>query len=242
MLVSGVIALAALPLPLFVIAWRETGSRLAGGLAVVFGSLGWYMPAHVLNWGKYPALFGVPVVLFTVAAAYLSNVGADAGHGRRGLQVLAAVGACVAVLIHTRSLILLGILLMAWLFSGLWLGRPPIQRRLAIGVVVAGLVMEVLMLVRIPVLAPLLDPYLGAGIWITALAGLLGVFAFKSYPRFAFATVLALALLCLGLFIPVPGFSSGPLLDRPLVEMVLFVPLALLGAAGFAALATMIPA
>jgi hypothetical protein len=236
MLVSGAIALAALPIPLFVIPYHETGSRSAGLLAVLLGSLGWYMPGYVLDWGKYPALFVVPVVVFTLSAAYLAGVAAENTPGKRGLQILALIGTGVALAIQTRSIILLAMMLAAWLLSNLWVVRPATQRLLAAALTFAGLIGVLIVLGRSPVLSPVLDPYLGNGIWITGLVGLLGVFAFKTYPRLAFASVCALVLLCLGLFIPVPRFASGPLLDRPLVEMVLFAPLSILGAAGFAAI------
>jgi len=48
--------------------------------------------------------------------------------------------------------------------------------------------------------------------------------------------LLMAAFLLAGLFIPSPDPAFGTLLDRPLVEMVLFIPLAVLGGAGFAGL------
>jgi len=236
MLVSGVIALAALPIPLFVIPYHATGSKSAGLLAVLLGTLGWYMPGHVLNWGKYPAVFVVPVLLFTLDAAYLGGLADQNFRSRRGLRILAVVGACVAAAIQTRSVVLIAVVLAAWVGSGLWQRRPAAQRFLAASLMIAALISEVLLLGRSPVLSPVLDPYLGSGVWITALVGVLAAFAFAGFPRLAFACLLSVVLLILGLFIPGPDFASGPLLDRPLVEMLLFAPLAVLGATGFAAM------
>jgi len=81
MLVSGVVALVALPFALYVIPFQVTGSRLAGVFAVFVGGIGWYVPAYVLNWGKYPALFGFALVLFTLDVAYLAHLARAGGRG-----------------------------------------------------------------------------------------------------------------------------------------------------------------
>jgi hypothetical protein len=237
MLVSGVFMVAALPIPLFVVASRETGSGLAGLAAVLLGSLGWYMPAHVLNWGKYPGLLGASVLLFALTSAYLASA-APRSSERRVFFVLSVISAFVTTVVHSRSIILFAVMLASWLLSTLWLRRPTSQRLVAFGLVVLLLIGEVVLLVGEPVLQIVLDPYLGSGIWITCIVGLLAPFAFIRYPRLAFSCLLCLAFLLLGLFIPGPDFASGPLLDRPLIEMVLFIPLALVGAAGSSALAS----
>lgn len=237
-LVSGQIAAAALPIPLFVIVGRETASQLGGSLAVLLGALGWYMPAHALNWGKYPALFGVAVLVSALAAIYLAGTSVPRSPGRRGLLIVSLIGACAAFAIHTRLIILLAIMIGSWILSSLWLYRPLLQRLLLAGLVILVVVVECVLLAREPVLHPVLDPYLGPGIWITCLVCLLAPFAFARFPRLAFGSVLSVGLLLLGMFIPGPGLASGPLLDRPLVEMVLFIPLALAGAAGAVALAS----
>ena len=41
--------------------------------AVTLGALGWYMPAHAVNWGKYPALFGLPAMLGAISLAYVAS-------------------------------------------------------------------------------------------------------------------------------------------------------------------------
>jgi len=73
--------------------------------------------------------------------------------------------------------------------------------------------------------------YLGDG-----LIGALSIIAFRKYPRLAFSALLTVALLTGGLFIPVPGSPYLTLLDRPLVEMLMFIPLAILGGLGCAGL------
>ncbi len=59
MLVFGQIILTVLPLPLFFIVRHVTQSDWAGMLAAILSAFGWYMPAHAVDWGKYPALMSL---------------------------------------------------------------------------------------------------------------------------------------------------------------------------------------
>jgi hypothetical protein len=235
MLASGQILLAAIPISLFLLAHRETGTQAAGFFAVGLGAVGWYMPAHALNWGKYPALFSLPLLMFTLNAWYL---GANSASGRavsRRILVLAALGGCVAFLIHTRSIILLGIGILASVAAAWWATRSTALRKLLLVLTLLALVFEGASVSRSAVLASVLEPYLGRGIWITLFVGLLSVAAFRRFPRLCFVALITVVLLLGCMFVPSPGFTSTTLLDRPLVEMVLFIPLALLGSAGLAA-------
>jgi hypothetical protein len=232
MLVSGQFVLAAIPMCLFVVVRRETRSIVAGLMAVVLGIAGWYMPAYAVNWGKYPALFSLPPILFCLNAAYLARRWEDAH--RRALLILAACAAGVAFLVQTRSIILLGIALAAWWLAGRWVPRSGPQRWLVVGLIILILVVQAVVIAVDPILSSVLDPYVGSGVPITVVVALLGIAAFRKHARFAFACLSSIMLLWLGLYLPVPGFAPSSLLDRPLVEMVSFVPLALIGAAGLA--------
>jgi hypothetical protein len=232
-LVSGQIVLAAIPMCLFVVVRREARSTAAGFMAVILGIAGWYMPAYAVNWGKYPALFSLPPILFCLEAAYLA--GRSEGSRKRALLILSACAAGVAFLMQTRSIILLAIALAAWWLSGRWLSRSGPQRWLVVGLINLILVVQAVVIGFDPILSGVLDPYIGNGASITAFVALLGIAALRKHPRLAFACLSSIMLLWLGLYLPVPGFAASSLLDRPLVEMVLFVPLALIGAAGLAA-------
>jgi hypothetical protein len=66
----------------------------------------------------------------------------------------------------------------------------------------------------------------------------MAILALRDFPRLALACLLALALMLAALFIPVsPGLG---LLDRPLGEMALFLPLAFLGGLGASRLPRML--
>jgi hypothetical protein len=234
MLVSGQLVLAAVPIPFFLIVHRETGSTVSGIFAVVLAGLGWYMPAHAINWGKYPALFSLPAILTTINLAYLAGEPALDPHSRRKLVSLAVLAGCVAFFVHTRALLVLAVICTAWALAAWWCRQRRLPQSILLTLVILVLTGEGMGLAADPALAQVLDPYLQSGIWITILVGLLSGFAFRAYPRLAFASLLTVALLFLTLFLPVPALVSGTLLDRPMVEMLLFIPLAVVGGAGFA--------
>ena len=232
MLVFGQIVLAALPFCLFVIVRRETGSAAAAFVAVALGSAGWYMPAYAVNWGKYPALFSLPVILFCLTVALLASR-AD-GRRQMTLLILSAIAAGAAFLLQTRSVVLLAIGLASWWLARRWSSRSSAQRWVIIGLVLLVLTVQIVVIAIDPIFSSVLGPYVGPGFSVTAVVALLGIVGYWKHPRFAFTCLCAIMLLFLGLRLPVPAFAPSALLDRPLVEMVLFVPLAVLGAAGVA--------
>lgn len=235
MLASGQIVLASVPLSLFFIAHRETGSTLAGIFSVILGAVGWYMPAFAVNWGKYPALFSLPAILFTLNVAYLARDGERPPAAARGLPVLAALGTGAAFFIHTRSLAVLALMLCASAIAAAWTRRPLVQRMVLFAVAIVGLMVEALLISRNQVLASTLNPYLGRGLAITVLVALLAAPAFRAYPWLSFSALLTIVFFLGALFVPIPGIAATTLLDRPFVEMLVFIPMTLIGAAGSAA-------
>jgi len=129
---------------------------------------------------------------------------------------------------------LLAIALAAWWLASRWVSREGLSRWLVLGPVILILIAEAVGVAVNPILSPVLDPYIGSGASITVFVGFLAIAGFRWYPRLALACLSSIMLLLLGLFLPAPGLAVSPLLDRPLVEMVLFVPLAVLGATGAA--------
>jgi hypothetical protein len=232
MLVSGQMVLAAAPLPLYMLVHRSTGSRVAGLFAVVVGALGWYTPAHAVNWGKYPALFAILPMLGAIDLAYLAGDCGEDSKRRRVLLALAVFVAIAAFIIQTRTIIVLAMMLVSWMLASRWCMLPSLRRWLLVAA--ALLVMAALgeHISRDALLAQALDPYLRAGLGVTVLIGLLLIFAFRSSPQLAFGSLLTILLLLAGLVFPAPFPEAGTLLDRPLVEMLLWIPLSLAGAVG----------
>jgi hypothetical protein len=75
---------------------------------------------------------------------------------------------------------------------------------------------------------------------ITSAVLFLSIFAYRSYPGLAFSCIVSCLLLLICLFIPLQnlflGLANITLLDRPFVEMILYLPLTLLGGFGLAGL------
>jgi hypothetical protein len=241
MLTSGQMALALISLSMYLLVHRATGSRFAGLSAVLLGSFGWYMPGHAVNWGKYPALFSLLAILSAVNLAYLACEASTEPPRRRGLAILALASACVAVALHTRSLVVLVIIVIAWRLSGRWRAATPTRQRLALAAVLALTAGLGAYLLREPLLGQALHPYLGAGVSLTLAAGVLFVFSILRFPRMAFASWLVLTCLLAALLLPAPVARWGSLLDRPLVEIVLFLPLTIIAALGAAGLRLSLP-
>jgi hypothetical protein len=239
MLIFGQIILAMIPLSVFFLVRHETRSNPAGILAVLLAGFGWYMPAHAMDWGKYPALASLSLIAFVLSLAYLSvrqNRTLSAGK-YWSLNAILFLAFVAAVFTHSRSLIIFGIFILGWMITTLWQRLPKLPQWIFFGGVLLGVVAEVTYIQTEAVLSPLFDPYLNKGLWITGLVLFLTIFAQWAYPKLTFFLILSIALMLGSLFIPaegIPGYTNLTLLDRPFVEMILFLPLAFLGGVGLA--------
>jgi hypothetical protein len=239
-LILGQVIVAALPLSMFSIIKQETQSGAAAVFAMLLVAFGWYMPAYAVNWGKYPALTSLPLITFVMSLAYLALRHKDALSGRQtlGLYAVLGLGILVTILFHSRALIVLGILALAWILATGWQRLTKLFRALTLFAVLVGIVLIIMFVRTKDVFGLLFDPYWEKGALVTTVILFLAIFAQWRYPRLAFASILVILLLFGGLLIPieVPGYGTLTLLDRPFVEMILYLPLSLLGGAGVAGL------
>jgi len=245
MLVLGQMVLACMPVSVFFLVKYLTRSSNAGIFAVILSAFGWYMPAHAANWGKYPALMSLALIPFVVSLAYvvLQNQGAVTPQNKWKQYIILVISIGVTVLFHSRSLIIFMIVALAWIIAA-WLGRLSLRNRALIFITVfIGLVFEIIFIQRQSIFLPLFDPYLNKGIWITVLVLLLSVFALREYSQVVFVCLLSVCMFLGSLFvpIPVPGYGALTFLDRPLVEMILYLPLSLIGGLGLAGLEKLLP-
>ena len=240
MLILGQIILAAIPLSVFFLIKHETKSNNAGVFAVLLASFGWYMPAHVLDWGKYPALASLALIQFVLSAAYLFFQYKNTLSSRKywGLIATFSAGILASAFAHSRSFVIFGIMLLTWITARWWRKLPKISQSLVLYVVILGTVSEFIFIQRQDVLTLVFDPYINKGMLITSMILLLFVFALKAHPQLTFSIVFAIFLLLASLFVPIklPGYVDLTLLDRPFVEMILYLPLSLIGGLGLAGL------
>jgi hypothetical protein len=241
MLIFGQIILALIPFPMFFLVRHETKSDMSGWFALLLSAFGWYMPAHAVDWGKYPAMMSLGLIPFVLSLPYLifQQTSGISVRNRWILYGILGISAVLSVFTHSRSLIILGIVFLAWV-AVTWLEKR--LRRwmsLAFLLVVIVTIVQVVFILRQDILVLLFDPYLIKGVPVTVLVLGLSILAWMVYPRLAFVSVLTMTLLFASLFVPVtiiPGYRDLTLLDRPFVEMILFLPLSLLGGLGLAGL------
>ncbi|HAV78740.1 MAG TPA: hypothetical protein DCX53_15430 [Anaerolineae bacterium] len=242
MLILGQVILAVMPLTFFFIIRYATQSTWAGMFAVILSALGWYMPSHAVDWGKYPALMSLSLIPLVLSLAYWLGKKNDMELSWKRILLYTLFGASILVtaFVHSRSLIVIVIALIAWIVSDWWMKLHLANKRLILFVLLGVILSEIIVVQRHGVMSLLFDPYLNKGILTTSLVVLLSVFAYKEYPQLTFSSLLTICLLVVSLFIPVNGFVPGrtnlTLMDRPYVEMILFIPLSFLGGLGFAGL------
>ena len=246
MLILGQIILAMLPIPFFFIVRRLTRSSWAGWFAVIVSAFGWGMPAHAVDWGKYPALLSLSMILFVLYLSYVLLRNKDTLSTKNKMLLYGALGMSLvgSVFVHSRVAIVFVFTLISWGVSAWWGRLTANQKRVLFFFLICIISVELIFIQKHTVLFLLLDPYIHTGIWTSALILFLSAFAYRSFSQLTFAIFFIIALLLISLFIPladvIPGHTLLTLMDRPYVEMILFMPLSLLGCLGFANLEKMI--
>ena len=242
MLVLGQMLVAVIPLSIFFIPRYATKSNSAGILAVLLAAFGWYMPAYAVNWGKYPALASLILIQFVLSLAYLAVQSRESFSKRKAWALYALLISAILIsgFVHSRSLIVIGIAVLAWIVANWWRKLARLPRALVFFLLITGIVIEIIYIQAQGMLHLLFDPYGAKGLLVTLLILFLSIFAQRSYPQLTFATILGIFLVICAIFIPmlpfIPGYFNLTLLDRPFVEMILYLPLSLLGGLGLAGL------
>lgn len=241
-LVLGQMIIAVAPLSVFFLIQHITGSKSAAIFAVLLAGFGWSMPAYALNWGKYPAVTSLALIPFVLSMLYLA-VQSGNELPKQKQRILYTVLACATAacgILHSRALVAITIAGIAWILAGWWLKRSRQSRGILSCALLTGIVLVGLLIDRQDVFDPLFNPYLRQGRYVTATIFLLSAFAFQLYPRWTFASLAAIFFLLCALFVPtldlIPRLADRTLLDRPFVEMLLYLPLSLLGGFGISGL------
>jgi len=234
MLVLGQVTLAILPLTFFFPIRFLTRSNSAAFFVVLLAGLGFHMPSHLVDWGKYPALLSLVSIQFVLNILLLVRE----KEFRRQAAWLAGLGMWLSFFMHTRSIIFFTSFLGAWLIASAWNQFSSLPRYGTPGALLLTLAAELFNANQSAVLQPLLTGYLRSDLWILGLVLSLAVLAFKVYPRSFFLLLCFLALLLLGMLIPVnlPAYGPLTLLDRPYVQGLIYIPLSLIGGLGHAGL------
>lgn len=229
MLVSGQIIITLIPLPVYSYLWHKTHEIHAALFGALLASFAWTMPAFALNWGKYPMLAGL--LLGSSLLLYAL--------GKHPNKAVLGIGALLTIFIHSRMAIFIIIATLSWILAEKIISASPNVRRIALGFGLVSLLGIGMPILDNNFLKLALEPYLlpPSG-YITLAILLLSPFAYLQAPKdFFFNLALIIGLLA-SLFIPFRsnflGFGKLTLLDRPFVEAVLYLPLALIGGLGVA--------
>lgn len=235
-LLFGQTLLALLPLPLFFIVHSETKLAAPALFAVLLAGLGWYMPAHMLDWGKYPAL--ASLLSFEFAVCSLMLLRHARGRSRWVMAGLVLLSMGGSTFMHSRSLVLIGMAIASGLIAAGWNRLTGAAQKLIPAMTVAGLLALAFVIQSRPILRLAFDPYLGSQGWMSLIVLVTLPFAFKAYPRASLTCLLFTLFLTSGLLISVtlffPIYDAQTLLDRPFVEGALFIPITVLGGLGYA--------
>ncbi|NWF64286.1 MAG: hypothetical protein HXY38_08270 [Chloroflexi bacterium] len=238
MLVWGQMVLAILPFSLFFVVKRETESNAAAFLSCLLLGFGFHMPAHLMNWGKYPALLGLAAILCVMSLAYMAYR-RDLFPPRLSLFVWIAIAVFASALIHTRTIILFLLMALAVFITWLWHRLSRSYSPIGFVCLVFVLAGSITVIQKNPALAVLPASYLRNDGWMLLLVLLLGVASAAHHPRQTFFLLVwvALSLACLFLPISLPIIGIQTPLDRPFVQMFMPIPFSLLGGLGLSALA-----
>ncbi len=238
-LVLGQVILAAIPVPVFFLIRQATHSDRAAFFGMLLAGFGWYMPGFAVNWGKYPALAGL-LALGTVLgiACWISKEKPD----RNPLIAICVLtlGTLVSTFFHSRTLVVIAVSIASWFVAGRMRSLSKILRYITLGILIFGILIFGLCIQKEPLLKLTLEPYLEDGLNVTLTVMILSLFALIKFPRAVYFCILFIFSTFVALFVPIgnwsPGIENQTLLDRPFVEMVLYLPLSMLGGLGLAGL------
>lgn len=235
MLVIGPLLLTFLPFSFYFILKHETDSTPAAFLACLLAGFGFHMPAHVLNWGKYPALVGMLAMLAIFNLTYLLYRNDIVKH-RRAVLILLSISIPISLFVHSRTLVIYGLLCVAFLVTASWSRLRASYHPISFIMLTIFLAIELVFIQNNFVLKTLFDTYITKDIWMLVLLLPLTLIAALAYPKptFLLLTWLVLCILCMFIPIVIPVHGIQTPLDRPFVQMFSIVPLALLGGFGFA--------
>ncbi len=239
MLISGQVALSILAVSVFFIVKQETDSNTAAFFTTLLAGFGWYMPAHAINWGKYPSLFGLIGIIFVFNLIHLISQKKSTPFEARKLIPILFAGVAAAAIIHTRSLIVCSLFAAAILTAVKWEALDKRVQRFMLGTFFIAMLVCGIYLRNDATLISLISPYMENDLPAVGLLSFLGIFALWKFPRLTFALLLFTSTIFFSLYIPVNGllgYSGLFLLDRPYVQILLHIPFSLIVGLGFAGL------
>jgi hypothetical protein len=232
MLVFGQIGLTLLPISFFFLLKQITPSNTVALFTCLIAAFGFHMPAHLINWGKYPALLSLIGLQFVFCLGYIA-VKHHSIHKQK-LYWLIAFSVLITTLIHTRTLIVFVLLILAF-FISYYINKLSIRfQYISFAFLFMVLGFEFFYISQASVLSPLITGYTQRDLWMLVFLLFLIPFSIKSFPNIIFFLLTFICLFILLLFFPISFIHYGTqtLLDRPFVQMLIYFPFSIMAGLG----------
>lgn len=233
-LACGHVFLAFLILNMGILSSRIFNIGYAGIVTTLLVGLGWTMPAFAVNWGKYPAIASLAVL--PLAMYWMIDVFYPSGNSKRFSYLLFGASALCAVLLHSRSFVLLAC------GAATLLTLRVIENRLLRNQMLVFCWVEIGLFLLIahfhPNLGEGFSPYIqGIDLVITLSAVVFLFFVVRQNTRVAIGLLTFMLYLSVESILPIPDVlasrTGAYLLDRPFLQIFLFAPLSLFAGGGF---------
>ena len=238
MLIVGQLLVVISPFSLAFFAKKFTGSLWVGIFTALFAGIGWRMPAYAINWGKYPAI--ASIAIFPFALAWLAVLVTK--ERRKGSTWFIAGICCLASLVlHSRMLLLFLAALITFALMRFLSNRLHRKLGIIIIILIEIAIMSIL-IDRNQDLIPAINIYIhGTDLIITCIAVFFSLLAIYHDCKHSLAILTFYTIIFIFCLIPLPGslknyVDSNTLLDRPMLEMIIFAPLAILASMGLVTL------
>ena len=239
MMILGQILQAVIPISLFFPVKIITKSNTAGLLTVLLAGICWRMPGFASNWGKYPALTGLAIFPFSPGVLLLAGITTNRKN-KFTLIAIALIGGLISVLTHSRTAIMFIIIFAGWWVSGKLSRLHSSAKSMTTIFLILAIYWTGNQITQTPLLSTILSPYLRDGFYATLGVFLLIPFSLKLHPRLTSSMLLFLLFILSAalwpISIPIRSFENTYLFDRPFAQLIIFIPLSVLGGSGFAGL------
>jgi hypothetical protein len=223
-------------------------SLVDGDVSVaVFGALlaglGWIMPAYAISFGKYPALVAICLLPLLLGGIYLNNKLNNSKQWGWWLYILIVSSALIWI--HSRMAIFLAFFYLTYYLSR-FIGAKLSKNVFETGVLFLFflIIFWVLFLDQGGTARISFKYYLGVFDNSTFLVVALLPFAFRKYTTWVFQWALMIILLMLTTNVALPSWFYNyqlTLLDQLFFDLILFLPLTILGALGMSGAKKLLP-
>jgi hypothetical protein len=229
--VTGQLLLAAFPFSIFCLVHTLSQNWKMASLSALVGAFFWNMPAHAIDWGKFPAL--VTICLLPATLAFMVILWKAPGSRTRPYQITFTGGIVLAGLtfFHSRMLLVFIIACGCYLIGDLVLDKLTPKVRLLTSFSVLALFLTLAFLNK-----DLFNQY-SVPVFPFILLLLLSAASAFFHPRTTISISLWGILVYLLIFIPVPQVLtkySSVWMDAPFLQILFSLPFAVLVGMGMA--------